>query len=71
MERFGCSPREWLDALKLAAAKRRLLRHDGVRTVADAFFEQPPQFCRWFKQRTDVTPAEFKRRKAGNSPSDA
>jgi len=30
-ERFGCSPKEWLNALKLINAQRRLLAGESVR----------------------------------------
>jgi AraC-like DNA-binding protein len=65
IELFGCSPRDWLNTLKLAAAEKRLLEGDRIKDVAeDVSFEQTPQFCRWFKKTTNLTPSQYKARLA-------
>ena len=69
MRLFGCSTREWLDAMKLVAAKKRLAGDGQIKTVALDYFQHTPHFCRWFKQRTDVTPSEYQARRADRPDS--
>jgi AraC-like DNA-binding protein len=59
-ERLGLSPQRWLDLEKLAVAKELLLAGSAVKRVAiDLGYKRPSHFCRHFKMRTGVTPAQF------------
>jgi len=56
----GCSPREYLNDLRIAEAIKRLLAGTQPKRVAyDLGFNQPPSFYRWFKRSTGVAPLEY------------
>ena len=61
---FHTTPGKWLIEKKLDNAKNLLLRTD--KTIADvAFesgFENTAHFCRLFKQRTGITPMEYRKK---------
>lgn len=57
---FGCSPQEWLNELRVAAAEQLLLAGRSVKEVSfDLGFKQPSHFCRVFKSFKRMTPSEF------------
>lgn len=59
-ERFGCSPRDWLNHLKLISAQRRLLAGEPVKRVAfELGYKHPSAFCYWFKCVSGMWPGEY------------
>lgn len=57
---FHCSPQQWLNERRMAAAERLLLSGQSVKSVAlDLGFKQPSHFCRQFKSRSKMTPSQF------------
>ena len=63
---FHTTPGKWLAEKKLENARRLLLQTDlAIADVAfDSGFENIAHFCRLFKQKTGITPMEY-RKKAG------
>jgi AraC-like DNA-binding protein len=66
---YKTTPGRWLIDKKLAHAKKRLLQSDDtISNVAfDSGFENTAHFCRLFKQKTGITPMEFRRRAAAKA----
>lgn len=59
-ERFGCSPREWLNDLKLISAQHRLLGGEPVKRIAfELGYKHPSAFCNWFKCLSGLWPSEY------------
>src|SRR5690242_15912070 len=57
---FQCSPRDWLNRIRIQEAQRLLLSGESVKKVAlDLNFKQVSHFCRQFKLQMSVTPSEF------------
>jgi AraC-like DNA-binding protein len=63
---YNTTPGKWLIEKKLAHAKRLLVQTDKTITnvAYDSGFENTAHFCRLFKQKTGITPMEY-RKKAG------
>ena len=58
--RFGCSPREWLNQLKLISAQRRLLAGEPVKRIAfELGYHHPSAFCYWFKCASGLWPSDY------------
>ena len=59
---FGCSPQDWLNELRMAAAEQLLLAGRPVKEVSfELGFKQPSHFCRVFKSFKRMTPSDFVR----------
>lgn len=60
---YKTTPGRWLIEKKLARARQLLLRDDNpIADIAfDSGFENTAHFCRLFKQRTGVTPMQYRR----------
>ena len=68
---FGCSPRDWLNQRRIAAARERLRSGQPLKQVAyDLGFKQVSHFCRQFKNLNDMTPSEFILTRAGAEPEE-
>ncbi len=66
-QRFGESPRVWLDHQRMLKAAELLLRGDYVKTVAfDLHFKDAPHFCRRFKRHYGLSPLAFVARRRRN-----
>lgn len=63
MDQFGCSPKEYLNRIRLSQAKLLLLRGDlSVGAVARSCgFDDPLYFSRIFRRETGITPMEYRR----------
>ena len=61
---FKTTPGKWLMDMKLKRAKRLLLETDNsVGDIAfDSGFENATHFCRLFKQKTGITPLEYRKK---------
>ena len=56
----GCTPQNWLNGQRLMVAQRLLQSGEPVKKVAlDLGFKQSSHFCRQFKMRHNLTPAQF------------
>jgi AraC-like DNA-binding protein len=60
---FKTTPGRWLIEKKINHAKKLLLeRDDSIASIAfDSGFESTPHFSRVFKQKTGITPMEFRK----------
>ncbi len=53
---FGCSPRQWLDEVKLEIAEARLGCGELAKNIApDLHFQHVTNFCRWYHARRSVS----------------
>ena len=61
-EYTGVSPAQYQIQLKVSRAKDLLIRsNQSLKEIAFALgFESPDYFCRLFKQKTGITPSEFR-----------
>lgn len=61
---YKTTPGRWLIEKKLERAKKLLIQNDS--TIADAAFdsgfENTAHFCRLFKQKTGLTPMQYRKR---------
>jgi AraC-like DNA-binding protein len=59
---MGCTPLSYINARRVAAARRLLAEHDrSVREVGRAMgFASPPAFTRWFRQQAGTTPQRYR-----------
>jgi AraC-like DNA-binding protein len=61
----GCTPRQWLRTQRLNNALLLLRKAQSVKQVGYSLaYAQIPQFCREFKMRFGITPAQFRQSQA-------
>ena len=62
-QEYGVTPKQYADALRLRAAKKRLAEtNEPVTSVAyQVGFSNPAAFCRFFKKQTGQTPSEYRK----------
>jgi AraC-like DNA-binding protein len=69
---FGCSPREWLEQLRMKHVLARLLSDQQVKALAsEAGFNHVANFSRWFKVHRGLSPSEFHHTHMDQRPGEA